>query len=66
MGTVTNRYMCLACGVFFQGEKERTWGVDKCPNCKDIYYVDNVIEDIPPHIEDVKAWQIQRLEELGL
>lgn len=59
------RYMCLSCGQFFEGES-RTFGVDKCPYCKDAYYVDNCLPDIPPSIDDLRVWQLTRLEELKI
>ena len=60
-------YMCLSCGHFYKGESGRQCAqYDQCPKCKGTYFVDNVIEDIPPVLSDEKEWQIQRLEKLGL
>jgi DNA-directed RNA polymerase subunit RPC12/RpoP len=60
------RYMCLACGHFFDSETPYVVGTSKCPVCRDTYFVDNVLPDVPPPVDDLKAWQTNRLEELGL
>ena len=59
-------YMCLSRGDFFEGEPGLQVGKDKCPVCHSTFFVDNVIPDVPPFIEDIKAWQEKRLEELGI
>ena len=59
------RYMCLSCGSFFEGET-RTFEIDKCPYCTDIYFVDNCLPNIPPQIDDLKGWQLDRLKELNI
>lgn len=43
------RYMCLGCGRFWKAEKKMMKGcvVSFCPYCCDVFYGDNVIEDVP-------------------
>ena len=61
------RYMCLSCGHFYEDEPGRVCAEhDQCPECKGTYFVDNVIDDVPPQIDNLEEWQNQRLEELGL
>uniref|UniRef100_A0A6H1ZKP8 Uncharacterized protein n=1 Tax=viral metagenome TaxID=1070528 RepID=A0A6H1ZKP8_9ZZZZ len=60
------KYMCLACGHFFESETKCVCGESKCPECRDTFFCDNIIPEIPPDIPDLEAWQIERLEELGL
>lgn len=43
-----NRYMCLACGRFFGTEEKLVNGESNCPYCKDMYFVDNCVENVPP------------------
>lgn len=43
-----NRYMCLACGRFWGVEEKLVNGKSFCPYCKDRYFVDNCVENVPP------------------
>jgi len=58
--------MCLACGHFFDSDVPYITGESKCPNCGDTFFVDNVHPDTPPDVGDLKAWQLRKLERLGL
>ena len=41
------RWMCLGCGGFWStGEKP----IVMCPYCADRYYLDNILEDVPPRL----------------
>ena len=60
------RYMCLVCGQFFESEVPYITGKFHCPYCEDMYFCDNILPDIPPSIENLKAWQINKLKEMGI
>ena len=61
------RYMCLSCGCFYIAEVGRNCaGTDQCPKCKDTFFVDNCIENVPPILEDERKWQEERLTQLGI
>lgn len=46
------KFMCLNCGRFFIMENKLVMFETICPYCKDSYFVDNVIPDVPPDITE--------------
>lgn len=44
------KFMCLNCGRYFTMEHPVVSFQTICPYCKDSYFVDNVVPEIPPDI----------------
>lgn len=46
-----NRYLCLGCGRTWRFEEYRLVpGEHICPHCGDMYWVDNVVPDVPSNL----------------
>ena len=62
------RFMCLACGRFYWAEAgSLSWGNCCCPYCKDIFYADNIVHDIPvPMYGEETYFNFECGHEIGL